>query len=340
MNTIHGGNWAEFYEERGTLPLDFSANVSPLGVPNGVQRALRLASADVDRYPDPDCRALRRALAEAYDLPGEWVLCGNGAADLIDRALRTLHPKKALLPEPTFSEYRRVLEQNYCHIETYAFNEEPVPDPSVDLVLLCEPNNPTGTTLGTDAVVRICQKASACGAAVLIDECFLDFLEEDERTYTRQLLDYNSNLLLLRAFTKSYALAGVRLGYLLSSNEPLLHRIREAGPPWAVSTLAQAAGCAALQETEYLEQLRALVERERPFLEQHLTRLGFLVVPSRTNFLLFQGPAGLDERLKEKNILIRNCASFDGLDDTWFRIAVRGHADNVRLLTAIQEVLA
>lgn len=340
MTNIHGGDWASYETEYGTMPLDFSANISPLGVPDGVYKALRVASADVDRYPDPLCRELTAALAAYENVPEEWILCGNGAADLIYRVLQTLHPHNAVVPAPTFTEYESVLRSLHCNIHYYQADRVPDIPVQTGLVLLCEPNNPTGTRLGTDAINQICVAASKAHAYVLMDETFADFLTPEEREYPKEFLEYNPNLILLKAFTKTYAMAGVRLGYLLCSSGELVEAFRNAGAPWSVSHLAQKAGVAALEDYDYLDRLRTLVETERPYLENGLLELGFRVVRSHANFILFQGPEGLEQKLREKGILIRCCRDFKGLDSTWYRISVRTRADNHKLLSALQEVLA
>lgn len=349
MELVHGGDWAGFEQEYGGLPLDFSANISPLGVPDGVRRAIAEAAEEADRYPDPLCRAVSAAIAEAEGCPTGFVLCGNGAADLLFRLALAERPRRALIPAPAFAEYAAALETVDCAVERYALREESgflvdegflaAIRSGIDVVFLCEPNNPTGRTTPPKLLRRVLDRCGEVGALLVVDECFGDFLDEPEaHTLTRQLAKH-PNLLILKAFTKLYAMAGVRLGYCLCADGALLDGMRHSGQPWAVSTLAQAAGIAALRETGYVSQVRALIQRERPFLMEGLRSLGLRVIPGEANYLLFRSERPLVEPLRRRGILLRSCGNYPGLDDTWYRTAVRTRAENERLLTALGEVL-
>lgn len=349
MKLVHGGDWAGFEAEYGRPPLDFSANVSPLGVPEGVQRAIAEAASGADRYPDPLCRALTGALAEAEGLPEAWILCGNGAADLIWRMAAALRPQRALLLAPTFAEYEAALNHVGCQVDRYTLSEKTdfTPDAGIlqaitattGMVFLCEPNNPTGRTTPMPLLEQILARCNAVGAVLVVDECFGDFLDDPrEHTLVPQLARH-PRLVLLKAFTKLYAMAGIRLGYALCSDPALLARLRAAGSPWSVSSLAQAAGIAALRETDYVRRVQELIRRQRPLLEQGLRQLGLRVVPGQANYLLFRSPVPLAEPLRQRGILLRSCGNYPGLDDSWYRTAVRTEGENRRLLTALAEVL-
>ena len=348
MDWKHGGDWAGFELEYGAPPLDFSANVSPLGAPEGVKAALRDAAGRVDRYPDPFCRALRDALAERENVPAGQIVCGNGAADLIYRIVWALRPRRALAAAPTFSEYGAALRTAGCTVVSYPLKREnefrlgadflEFITPETDAVFLCEPNNPTGLTTPRPLLLKILERCRNSGTWLIADECFNDFLDEPEEHSLRPWLTEFPNLLILKAFTKLYAMAGVRLGYVLSQDESLPDALREAGPPWNVSTLAQAAGAAALRETAYVRRLRRLIQAERPRLLEGLRQLGLEVIPGEANYLLFQSQRPLVSPLRERGILLRSCANYEGLDETWYRTAVRTQEENQRLLTALKEV--
>ena len=185
----------------------------------------------------------------------------------------------------------------------------------------------------------MCIRGRACHATPVIDECFLDFLPEHESRTAKRFLAQFPELVILKAFTKLYAMAGVRLGYVLSGDEKLLENMREAGQPWAVSSLAQAAGVAALDETEYADHVRSLIARERPRMIASLRSLGLRVLEGQANFLLFKAPEDFGERLKEKGAVVRGCANYPGLDNTWYRTAVRTPEENEKLLKIMREVL-
>ena len=214
-------------------------------------------------------------------------------------------------------------------------------EPGVELVFLCEPNNPTGISTAPELLRRILTCCEAVGAQLVVDECFHEFLPDTGAYTLLPLLKTHPALTVLRAFTKSYGMPGLRLGYALCSNTKLLENMLCAGPPWAVSSPAQAAGLAALEDEDYSRDLRALVLVQRPRLRQALMALGLYVVPGQANYLLFFcSDTTLDLKLRDRGILIRNCTDFHGLGSGWYRIAVRGEADNNRLIEEMGKVIA
>lgn len=350
MQLVHGGDWAGYEAEYGRSALDFSANVSPLGVPQGVQRAIAAAAVRSDRYPDPLCRELCAALAQRENLSPDWILCGNGAADLIWRLAAARRPRRALLPAPAFAEYAAALQSVGCRIDRYQLSEKEnftldpaflqAVTPETEMVFLCEPNNPTGRTTPMPLLLRILDRCCAVGAVLVVDECFGDLLDDPAAHTLVPQLARHPRLVILKAFTKLYAMAGVRLGYALCSDPALVEQLRGAGSPWSVSGLAQAAGLAALQENAYVQRVRALVQTQRPLLEEGLRALGLRVIPGQANYLLFRCTRLLVVPLKERGILLRSCGNYPGLDDSWYRTAVRTEPENRRLLAALREILS
>ena len=213
--------------------------------------------------------------------------------------------------------------------------------PGVELVFLCTPNNPTGRLVDGALLRAAAEQCRAVGAVLAVDECFLP-LSDGAGPGLAPCLAEHPNLLLLRAFTKSYAMAGLRLGYALSANGGLLERMAAAGPPWSVSTPAQAAGLAALEQCpDWPEKARALLASERPALSDGLAALGLEVVPGQANYLLFRaaGAADLKDRTLTRGVLIRSCANYHGLGNDWYRVCVGQAEQNRRLLAALKEVL-
>lgn len=326
--------------------LDLSISLNPMGPPPAVLEAARAAVLDWNRYPDPKCRALRQAAARRDRAPEEFFLFGNGASDLIDRFLRALRPRRALLLAPTFSEYRRGLEGIGCEIEVFFLDKGKnftvsesilnVVRPGVDLVFLCDPNNPTGRRMEPELLQALLDRCREAGAFLAVDQCFLELTEGDQNALVSQLA--GGGLLLFRALTKSYALAGLRLGYCLCGDRDLLERMEVLGAPWPVSAPAQAAGVCAFRDfLDWPQQCLPFLREERVRLTRALEDLGLWVCPSDANFILFQGPTDLGERLlREKNILIRNCDNYSGLGPGWYRIGIQGEAENTRLLQALE----
>ncbi len=349
MRVTHGG---DLYTAQAVFPgeiLDFSVNVHPLGTPTEVLQAAERAIALSGRYPDPGCHALREAIGAMDRVPPDWILCGNGASELIFRLAQGLRPGRILLTEPTFLEYRAAFAAVGSEISTFPLREEDgfdlgegvlqAIDPEVELVLLCNPNNPTGRRIPEGLLQRLLRRCNALGVTLVVDECFLP-LTTDGVGLSAYLAEH-PGLVLLRAFTKSYAIPGLRLGYCLCSDTTLLERLEECGPAWSVSLVAQEAGIACCRLPEWAEAGRVLLAQERPLLEDGLERLGLTVVPSHTNYILFRraGDTTLKERLLALGILIRSCGNYPGLGEDWYRIAVRRREENDRLLQAIGTVL-
>lgn len=346
----HGGDTRGFLARYGESPLDFSANVNPLGVPPQVCDALCAAANEADRYPDPLCRDLRAAIAQSEGVSPEQIFCAAGAAEIIYRLAAALRPKRALIPAPTFSEYARALLRQGCEIEWHPLQSErdfaltpailPQLRDNIELVFLCNPNNPTGQCVDAALMTEIVKRCAARHIRLVVDECFLGFTPEPEARTLVPLLTQYPNLVALKAFTKLYGMAGVRLGYCVGGDPALLRALYEAGPPWNVSSLAQRAGVAALTADDYLEESRTMIAAERPRLHAALTLLGLRVIPGEANYILFLSPTPrLGERLCEQGVLVRDCANFEGLCDGWYRIAVRTPIENDRLLAALGRCL-
>ena len=339
----HGG---DVYGDR-PIRLDFSVNTNPLGMPESVRRAVGSGAAEDERYPDPHCRRLRAALSAHYGIAAEHVLCGNGASDLILRVCACLRPRTVLLPTPTFSEYGRSAALFGAAVRTYPLRAEggfaldrgflTALTPEVDLVFLCNPNNPTGRLTEPALLEEVAAKCHESGAYLVVDECFIEFTDGQSLL---PLLEKYPRLLLLRAFTKTYAMAGIRLGFLLCADVALLDRIAAFGAEWSVSTVAQRAGLAALaEEPGWLTRTRSLVARERRWLTEELTALGLTVYPGRANYLLVRGERPVHRQLLERGVMVRNCESFPGLDAGYFRVGVKTRPENKILMDALKEVL-
>lgn len=346
---IHGGDVKGYQERYGREPLDFSANLNPLGMPESIKRAVIAAVEDADRYPDPLCRELSAAVAESESVPVPFILCGNGAADLIYRLALALRPKRALVPVPAFAEYEQALRLAGCQTEFHFLGPERsfLLDETIlgkltgelDLLFLCNPNNPTGQVIPPDLLDQILQLSAAHGITVILDECFQDFLAPERfDSRVRQVKEFPS-LVVLKAFTKLYAMAGIRLGYLLCSDAALIKRCAAAGQPWAVSSLAQAAGLAALGETGFRERTQKVVGAERERVKQRLSELGIEVIGSHANYLFFRSPVpDLPHLLEQNGILIRNCDNYRGMPKGYYRAAIRTKDENDCLLEVMEKL--
>ena len=374
MEFEHGGNWADYEEICGEEILDFSANVSPFGLPENVREAASASLKNAYRYPDPECRDLRNAIADKYGLRSEHLLCGNGAADLIYRIAYAVRPRRAIVPAPDFSEYEGALQQVGCEIEywewmrgdysveKWLYNGRqvlttecdkiqtcvvPASDLSddilsedLDMIILSNPNNPSGCLYSPDFLRELTAKCEQNQILLVVDECFMDFVDSP---HTYSLLEFVAdcrNLIVIRAFTKFYGMAGLRLGWCATSNADLIVGMKKAGPPWSVSITAQAAGMAALSEDSYADRLRGYISVERQRLQFNLRRLGFQVILGAANYILFYTDrTDLAQLLLERGIAIRDCSNYVGLGPGWYRVAVRLREENERLLREIAFLL-
>ena len=321
------------------VKIDFSANINPFGLPETVKKALLENIEAFCAYPDSECEKLRRAIAEYESVSAENILCGNGASELIFNTVRAVMPKRALLIAPTFSEYERALKSVGCEIKYHTLSEEnnfnlteqilPELD-EMDMIFLCNPNNPVGNIIDEALMDQILHECEKRDIFAVIDECFMDFVPNGYSAKKKTAV--------IKAFTKTHALAGLRLGYMIGDSKTL-EKIDLVSPCWNVSAAAQLAGMAALSDAEYLEKTKKYIEKERIFLTDKLRKLCIKAFDSRTNFILFKTGKEIYAPLLEKGLLIRKCGNFRGLDNSFYRIAVRLPEENNELLSALKECL-
>lgn len=336
----HGG---DIYSRPALL--DFSSNINPEGMPERVKQAVISAAQVCQVYPDPCCRDLRQAIARAEQVPDEWVLCGNGSAELIYSFAYSL-PKTApaLIVSPSFSEYGAALRAAGVRIEHYLLKEardfrltddfSKTDFRKYGAVFLCSPNNPTGIAVEPELIRTVAKS----GVRLFLDLCFLDLTDDPARYDLPHLLRAFPNVTVLRAFTKNYAMAGLRLGYVLSSDGAFLQIMSEKAPCWNVSTVAQRAGIAAVGCGEWLRRSVAVIRAERERMTEELQACGVRVYPGEADFLFLYSEKELYERLLERGILTRDCSNYVGLQKGYLRVAVRKREENDRLLSAIREV--
>ena len=327
----HGG---DLYSRK--ILLDFSANINPYGTPQAVKDAVAGSVEFLRCYPDPYCRKLVRAIADFEGVAPSQVFCGNGAAELIFSCCMALRPQKALVLSPCFSEYETALKVFGAKVDHYLLKEQedfalteaflPVLNRfDGEMLMLCNPNNPTGQVTDRPLMEKILEICREKGIFLFIDECFLD-------------LTLGGGDISMKPFPKSYGMAGLRLGYCLSSNQQLLKTMGSQTQPWNVSIPAQAAGIAALGEGDFVKRANDLIHSQRPRMEQALKNLGLRVIPSRTNYILFYSQKELREPLLAKGIQIRSCANYPGLGEGWYRVAVKLPEENRQLMEALGEV--
>ena len=342
MKNIHGG---DIYRYENIL--DFSANVNPLGTPPSIIEAVEKSLNSIVHYPDIYCEKLREKIAAAEMVEKETVICGNGAADLIYRLVFAKRPKKALILAPGFAEYEQALCACGTEIVYYYLNHKDFRldetflealTEDLDMICICSPNNPTGAVIEPELLHKISIVCKKKHIFMLMDECFNNFLEEPEIYTLLELAKKEEHIFILKAFTKMYGMAGIRLGYGICTDSAVLEKMYEIGPPWNVSVLAQAAGIAALDEKEFTISTRKYIKKEKEKLYGELDKLGIQYWKTDANYIFFKDGKGLKELLLEKGILIRDCSNYPGLEEGYYRIAVKSDTDNRKLVETLWEV--
>ncbi|MEK7837121.1 MAG: threonine-phosphate decarboxylase CobD [candidate division NC10 bacterium] len=354
----HGGNIYAAALELGLPPsrlLDFSASINPLG-PS--KRALRLtveALPSTCHYPDPDCGGLARALASQWELAEGHFVIGNGSSELIHLLPRALAIRHALILGPTFSEYARALSVQgsrvtYLHATRKDGYRIPLAQALTalrtnrsrfDTLFLCNPNSPTVQVASPQGILDLAGMAARRKVWVVVDETFVDYCEAHS---VLSAVARNPRLLVLRSFTKFYALPGLRIGYLAGPPEAVA-RIRLLQTPWSVNTLAQTAAQAALEDRRHAQRSLAFMHRERARLAKALGAIpGLHIFSSSANFLLVELPPWMlatymTRMLREQGLLVRDCSTIPGLNGRTIRIAVRTTAENRRLVTALRQIV-
>lgn len=344
---MHGGN---IYGNE--IEYDFSVNLNPLGPPDSLRDALTAALNHVEEYPDPEYRELRRALANYRQLAEEQLVLGNGASELIPGIIRALSPKTCMVTAPCYSGYETALNAAApsCRIHRIFLREEDdftlpenicqeIARVKPDLLILTNPNNPNGKRISANRLREIAGACRTAGTVLLMDECFLALSGGDEDSLIHRIGEEGlPPTVVLRAFTKTFAIPGVRLGYAVCSGS-LAVRIQRELPEWNLSVFAQYAGLAALEPSGYMAASVEMIAQEREYLTAELKKLGLRVFPSDANYILFQSrDRELHQKLLDKGILIRDCRDYHGLTAGFYRTAVRTRRENTALLRCLRNI--
>ncbi len=342
MKAIHGGD-----TYRNQVKMDYSVNVNPLGMPKEAEAALYKAVQSCEKYPDITAEKLKQAVSSMLQVPQDYLLFGNGASELFMAVIHGIRPQKIVIPVPSFYGYEYAAKASAGEVCYYQTKEEAdfaldddffqVLTEDVDMVFLANPNNPTGNLSDIQYLHKLLTHCRNKGIYVVLDECFIEFCgrEYSMLSWTGQY----ENLILVRAFTKIFAIPGVRLGYLICSSRNLLSSIGRQLPEWNLSVFAQEAGYACTSQESYVKETAAYVKKEREFLTDNLRKMGLHVFDGSANFILLYCEQDLYGKLLDRGILIRNCENYKGLSKGFYRIAVKSREENEVLLQAIASVL-
>ncbi|MGI6094901.1 MAG: threonine-phosphate decarboxylase CobD [Lachnospiraceae bacterium] len=337
--------------------VSFSANVNPLGISYKLKNTLCEKLDVISGYPDRDYTKLRQAIAAYSGAQFDNILVGNGSTELISLFIQTNHPKKALILGPTYSEYEREIslgggtthyyplkEENDFHMDVEDFCSQL--NDSYDLIVLCNPNNPTSSALTRSQIRHILDVCMQHGIFLMIDETYVEFAPEGMPIDVIPLTNDYNNLIVLRGISKFFAAPGLRLGYAVTGNQDLLKFINTKKNPWTINSLAEVAGQIMFTDTEYIQKTRELISTQRTHIYQELCTWDSVKVYEPTaNFMLVKilksditADTVFDHCIK-KGMMVRNCSTFPFLDSRYFRFCIMKPEDNDRLLAALREIL-
>lgn len=364
---FHGGNIYKIFREKNIDKiLDYSSNINPYGVPENLKKEIFEKVFVLERYPDPDYIELREKIAEKNNLNIENIIVGNGATEIIFLFMKILSPKKVLIVSPTFGEYERAikasplandsLEINYFElkeIENFVLNVKNLEtelENNYDLLILCNPNNPTGQFLKLkklEEILKICEQKNT---KLFIDEAFVEFVEDWENESIINSKENKENLFVIRAFTKFFAIPGLRLGYGICFNNNLLKKMLEKKEPWSVNNIADLAGKTVLDDENYIQKTKEWIKDQKKYMYENLNKIeGLRAYKTEVNFILLKIEdnllkKGLDvknlrKKMLEKGILIRDASNFIYLNKHYFRLAIKDKLNNEKVIETLTSIL-
>ncbi|MBX9137715.1 MULTISPECIES: threonine-phosphate decarboxylase CobD [unclassified Clostridium] len=352
---VHGGNVDEIARKYKYDPMeiiDFSANINPLGLNENIKSSMIKAVDKVIKYPDITYFNLKNSIGEFESISSNNIILGNGAAEVIFNIIRALNPKKALLPAPTFSEYEEAIlsiggDIEYFHLkeeESFILNNKFIEsiNENIDITFICNPNNPTGALTDKEFIEKVLRKSLDTNTIVVIDESFLDFVKDNINYSSKELLNQYNNLIIVKSLTKFFAMPGARIGYGICSNKNIIHKINKVMVPWTVNIMATEGIIQGLKEKDYIENSIEYVNDEKEYLYSALKEISFIKVfePS-VNFIMFKILKNIDLKyeLLRKKILIRSCDNYIGLNNSFYRVAVRNREENNELIRQLKNIL-
>ena len=380
---FHGGNIYKVFREKNIKEiLDYSSNINPYGIPESLKSRIIENLEILERYPDPDYVELREKLANLNNVNLSDIILGNGATEIIFLFMKVINPKKILIVSPTFGEYERAvkateisgdtvdlscsngdnknIENKKIEIEYFELKESDdfklnignlknELENKYDLLIICNPNNPTGKFLKLVQTEEILKECNKYDTKLFIDEAFIEFLEDGMKESIINTEGNKKNLFVTRAFTKFFAIPGLRLGYGMYFDKELEKKISEKKEPWSVNNIAEMAGLTVLDDAEYIEKTLKWIAEEKIYMYEKLNEIsGIKVYETEVNFItgkidekLFSEGLNvkiLREKMLEQGILIRDASNFKFLDERFFRLAIKDRASNKRVIEAMKEI--
>lgn len=355
MSITHGANLFDLEEKLGLKKeeiLDFSSNINPFGASNKAKRSVIEKIDQVSIYPDPEYHELRGAIGEYAECNMNNIVLGEGATELISSYINIINPKKALILYPSYSEYEKDLNKIGCEVHKYFAKKEndfkvdvedfkkEINSGNYDLVIICNPNNPTGFCFKREEIENILKSTKT---AVMVDETYIEFADKKEFS-SASLVDKYENIFLIRGTSKFFSTPGIRLGYGIISNEEVKREILKKIPLWNINILATIMGEVMFRDEEFIENTLVHVKKEIKNLIEKLKTIDYIkVYETKGNFILCEISSGkkateLYNILATKGMIIRDCASFEGLDENFFRVCILKTEDNKKLIDEMKKI--
>ena len=383
---FHGGNIYKIFREKNIKEiLDYSSNINPYGIPESLKKRITENLEILERYPDPDYIELRQKLAHLNKVDVSNIILGNGATEIIFLFMEVINPQKVLIVSPTFREYERAAkatervedssilgDSDKKEYDEKSFGKQKIKieyfelkenndfklninnlknelEKKYGLLIMCNPNNPTGKFLKLSETEEILKECNKYNTKLFIDEAFIDFLEDGMKESIINTKENKQNLFVTRAFTKFFAIPGLRLGYGIYFDKKLEKRISEKKEPWSVNNIAEMAGLTVLDDTKYIEETLKWIAEEKTYVYEKLneingikpykTEVNFITVKIENNFIL----KGLNVKILrgkmiEKGILIRDASNFKFLDERFFRLAIKNRKNNDRVIETLKKI--
>ena len=379
---FHGGNIYKVFREKNIKEiLDYSSNINPYGIPESLKSRIIENLEILERYPDPDYVELREKLANLNNVNLSDIILGNGATEIIFLFMKVINPKKILIVSPTFGEYERAvkateiprdivslscsgdnknIENKEIEIEYFELKESDdfklnignlknELEKKYDLLIICNPNNPTGKFLKLAETEEILKECNKYDTKLFIDEAFIEFLADGMKESIINTEENKKNLFVTRAFTKFFAIPGLRLGYGMYFDKELEKKISEKKEPWSVNNIAELAGLTVLDDTEYIEKTLKWIAEEKVYMYKKLNEIsGIKSYETEVNFItgkidekLFSEGLNvkiLREKMLEQGILIRDASNFKFLDERFFRLAIKDRESNDRVIEVLRRI--
>ena len=341
---MHGGRLLEF-SKSGKKYIDFSASINPYGIDPNLKDILKESIDILVHYPNQDYSEIKALISRKHDVIEESIYLGNGANSIIFRLFSIFDKELNIcIPTPSFETYRLAAESVSANIVYYDMNRFKITNEifdilsdNIDVLVLTNPNNPTGYLIEEELLQRLLEYCKAENIFVLLDECFLEFVEDGEKYSQISNLSKYTNLAILRSLTKLYAFPGLRFGYLLTENKKIIENLKKITPSWDINTLALEAAKFSL--TQDMSQVVLKIQKEKSILLKNLESVGIEVFDSKANFLLCRYKKNLSNALLNQGVIVRDCSDYRGMDDTYFRVAVRTNSDNMILFENIKELI-